>query len=129
METLEERKERIKKEILKNRDENLLKRFKDMEPFKNEDCVPELPIINDEDIRKEITDIFIKCGAIPKKDLIKGKSYIGQCRNASIATWTGEDFVYKRNKFGCVFDEHINHFEIEGFDDGSDVFIPIKENT
>lgn len=129
METLEERKERLKKEILKNRAENLIERFKEMKPFENEVYVPEFPIVNDEDIRKEITDIFIKCGAIPKKDLIEGKSYIGHCRNASIAIWTGEDFVYKRNKFGYIFDEHINHFEIEGFDDGSDVFIPIKENA
>lgn len=60
---------------------------------------------------------------IPKSELISGNVYRGICRNASVANWTGLYFVYKRNKFGYVYEEKINHYED---DDGYDVFVPIK---
>ena len=60
---------------------------------------------------------------IPKKDLVVGKTYGGECRNADTAVWNGKVFTYKRYKFGDVFDEDINHFED---DDGYDVFVPFE---
>lgn len=63
-------------------------------------------------------------GIIPKKDLKKGRYYLGDCRNASVAFWNGHEFVYMRNKFGYKFPEDINHLED---DDGFDLFIPLKE--
>lgn len=64
-----------------------------------------------------------KVKAIPKSELVKGEIYQGECRNSEDARWNGKKFVYKRCKFGDVFDEEINHFED---DDGYDVFIPMK---
>lgn len=61
---------------------------------------------------------------IPKSELVVGQEYPGYCRNASRATWDGKRFHYTRNKFGCEFEEKINHYED---DNGMDVFVPIKE--
>lgn len=63
------------------------------------------------------------CHPIPKKDLVVGQTYMGECRNASEAKWIGECFVYDRYKWGHTFPENINHYED---DDGYDVFVPIK---
>ena len=60
---------------------------------------------------------------IPKKELEPDTEYEGICRNAGAAVWDGEEFVYKRYKFGSWFDEKINHFED---DEGYDVFVPMK---
>lgn len=60
---------------------------------------------------------------IPKSELEVGKTYRGNCRNTSKATWLGSEFVYKRYKFGDVFDETINHYED---DDCYDLFVPIE---
>ena len=62
------------------------------------------------------------CQAIPKKDLVVGETYQGECRNTSEAEWTGDHFVYRRYKWGNTFLEDINHYED---DDGYDVFVPI----
>ncbi|MCK9446533.1 hypothetical protein M0Q50_06645 [bacterium] len=69
---------------------------------------------------------LIEAGAITKKNLVNGKSYIGKCRNAEIAIWNELEntFIYKRYKFDIEYDEKINHFED---DDGFDLFIPIQE--
>lgn len=64
-----------------------------------------------------------KVRAIPKNELEVGAIYQGYCRNAEDARWNGKKFVYKRCKFGDVFDEEINHYED---DDGYDVFVPMK---
>ena len=77
-----------------------------------------------EDYEKYVIKNFIRCGAIAKKDLIIGKTYIGSCRNTEEATWLGEYFEYNRTKFGTVFKEKINHFED---DNGFDLFVPLKE--
>ncbi len=61
---------------------------------------------------------------IPKSELVVGQTYMGHCRNASKAVWDGKQFIYKRYKFGDIFDEPINHFED---DDGYDVFVPMKK--
>ena len=61
-------------------------------------------------------------GAIPKRALIVGRWYKGECRNADKALWLGERFEYDRYKFGSWFKEKINHYED---DDGYDLFIPL----
>lgn len=68
---------------------------------------------------------YYKTGAIRKKNLIDGKTYIGLCRNATTAKWGAEKntFTYIRTKFNLTFPEEINHFSD---DDGYDLFIPIK---
>lgn len=84
-----------------------------------------VPIMrNKEDYEKYVVKNFIRCGAIPKKDLVIGKTYIGSCRNAGEAVWLGEQFEYDRYKFGCTFKEKINHFED---DNGYDLFVPLHE--
>jgi hypothetical protein len=89
-----------------------------------EDYVPSVPIMRSkEDYDKYVVTNFIRCGAIPKKDLIVGKTYIGHCRNAGEAVWLGDKFEYDRYKFGCTFKETINHFED---DNGFDLFVPLK---
>ena len=56
--------------------------------------------------------------AIKKEDLVVGAYYQGRCRNASIARWDGEVFLYWRSKFGNVFLEEIHcpeddpHFDV-----------------
>jgi hypothetical protein len=110
-------------EINKKRIECIKKRLSEMKPFT--DYIPSVPKMETpEDYQEYVVKNFIRCGAIPKKDLIVGKTYLGACRNASKATWTGKVFVYKRRKFNWEYDEEINHFED---DDGYDLFVPIKE--
>lgn len=111
--TQEERENHIAKTI---------KWMEEMKPF-TEEFIPEPPILDKEMYDKYVIPNFIRCGAIPKDKLIIGKTYIGNCRNASEAVWNGKVFTYKRTKFGCTYDEDINHFQD---DDGYDVFVPIK---
>ena len=77
-------------------------------------------------IDKEQLALAFDRGMVKKSDLKNGSSYIGICRNSSVAKWSSKDdcFYYIRNKFGNFFIERINHPED---DDGYDLFIPIKE--
>ena len=110
--------ERIKYE----RYEQLKKYLQEMEPFT--DYVPSVPKMKTtEDYEEYVVKNYIRCGAIPKKDLIIGQTYLGDCRNASEATWNGKVFIYKRRKFNLEYEEEINHFED---DDGYDLFVPLK---
>ena len=88
-----------------------------------EDGIIDVPITDPETYKNIVIPNFIRCGAIPKAQLEVGKTYIGSCRNAREAIWKGDHFTYKRYKFGCTFDEDINHFED---DNGYDLFVPIK---
>lgn len=109
-------------QIKKERYERVKKYLQEMQPFI--DWVPTVPKMQSkEDYEEYVIKNYIRCGAIPKKDLIIGKTYIGDCRNASEATWNGKVFVYKRTKFNFTYDEEINHFED---DNGYDLFIPLK---
>jgi hypothetical protein len=69
-------------------------------------------------------------GMIAKKDLKDGVTYTGTCRNSDEATWLAaqNEFVYKRSKFGSVFDDYIEHPED---DKGYDIFVPtgVKDET
>ena len=115
---------KIKYEKLKNKiKKERVDEFKTMKPFKNLDDIPSIPHVDEKTYKGIIIPNLVRCGAIPKKNLIIGKTYIGECRNASEAIWNGYTFVYKRHKFGDTFDEEINHFED---DDGYDLFVPIK---
>lgn len=48
---------------------------------------------------------------IEKKHLRKGAYYVGTCRNARIARWDGEKFIYWRLKWGARFVETLKHRE------------------
>jgi hypothetical protein len=67
-----------------------------------------------------------ECGLLSVKNLEDGKYYAGYCRNAVVAVWDAprNRFIYMRYKFGDTFAESIAPVE---FDDGSDIFVPVKE--
>lgn len=115
----------MNKETLKNEHYEKVKQYlQNMKPFK-EDSYVSVPIMNTpEDYQEFVVKNFIRCGAIPKSKLVKGKKYKGSCRNAGEAIWMGDHFIYRRHKFGSEFDEKINHFED---DNGYDLFVPIFE--
>ena len=105
--------------------ENIKKSWDNLKPFRCLINIPTLYVVKD--IPWEyFVQRLIECGAIPKKNLIDGKKYIGDCRNAHIATWNEEKqvFTYRRRKFGYEYDEDINHFED---DNGYDLFVPVWE--
>ena len=99
------------------------KMFNELKPFTDIDSIPYIPAVGKEMYDKVIIPNLIRCGAIPKENLIVGETYIGSCRNASEAVWDGEEFEYQRYKYGLVFPEKINHFQD---DNGSDLFVPIS---
>lgn len=113
----------VKKQVKDKQKQNIIKGFNNMEPFKDIYDIPSIPKIDEQTYKNVIVPNLIRCGAIPKTDLVVGKTYIGDCRNATEAVWNGNTFTYKRYKFGIYFDEDINHFED---DDGYDLFVPIK---
>jgi hypothetical protein len=118
--------QKIKDKIQKEKEErynNTLEYWKNRKPFKNEDDIPSVPIVKKEDYDNIIIPNIIRCGGIPKEELVAGETYIGDCRNASEAVWNGERFTYMRTKFGTTYPEDINHFQD---DDGFDLFVPIK---
>ena len=121
---LQEIKDKIKYDR-EHRTERIIERMKTMKPFDDE-YIPEPPVIDKETYEQYVIPNFIRCGAIPKKDLIKGKRYYGNCRNASEAVWLGNKFEYMRYKFGETFPETIKHFEDEDYT-GTDLFVPIRE--
>lgn len=103
--------------------EDIIELWKTRKPFADYDDIPDIPVVSKEDYDNIIIPNIIRCGGIPKSELVIGKTYIGGSRNASEAIWNGKTFTYKRHKFGYTFLEDINHFED---DDGYDLFIPIK---
>lgn len=99
------------------------KYFSELKPWKSGDYIPSPPKTTPEVYQEVVIPGLIRFGAIPKKDLIPGKTYLGECRNAEEAVWNGSVFIYQRYKFGDVFPEEINHFED---DNGYDLFVPVK---
>ena len=55
------------------------------------------------------------------KDLHPGTCYVGHCRNASLAYWSGRKFYYLRTMFEDTFVEEIEHPEKDRL---FDVFYP-----
>lgn len=115
----------LKNKIRKQQEKDEIKRFKTMKPFETENDIPNIPIVSDKVYKEVIIPNLIRCGAIPKKDLIIGKTYIGDTRNASEATWDGEKFIYKRYKWGMYFDDDVKHFEDDD-EYHNALFVPIK---
>lgn len=93
-------------------------------PFVHSYDVPMLPVVDPKEWKEFYVPILIERGAIPKDKLTIGKKYYGECRNANVAIWLGNEFEYQRYKFGYTFPEKINHFED---DNGYDLFVPIRE--
>ena len=92
--------------------------------FETPDQIPELPCVEkDETWKTYYVPKLIEAGAIPKKDLIIGKEYLGSCRNSERAIWNGKCFEYERYKWGTTYIDEINHFED---DDGYDLYVPIR---
>ena len=124
--------EEISKIIQKRKEENIPEKrkhriidyFNNIRPFNNIDNIPDIPIIDEETYNNVIIPNLIRCGAIPKDKLVKGKAYIGTCRNTTEAIWLGDKFEYIRYKFGYTYPEKINHFQDA---DDCDVFVPLKE--
>ena len=121
MET-QEVKDKLKKEK-EERYNTVLNYWKERKPFRDEDDIPPIPIVLPKDYEEIIVPNIIRCGGIPKDKLIVGKTYIGDCRNATEAVWDGEKFTYMRTKLGSTYPETINHFQD---DDGYDLFVPLK---
>lgn len=103
---------------------NIIERYTTMEPFKSENDIPDIPQVDKTIYDSVIIPNLIRCGAIPKKDLEIGATYIGDTRNASEAVWNGKEFVYKRYKWGSWFEDTANHFED---DNGYALFVPLKK--
>ena len=118
----------INEEEREKRIQGVIKRFQEMMPFDGDkNKIPVLPALDKERYEKYIVPNLIRCGAIPKENLIVGHTYLGDCRNASKAIWKENGrFEYMRTKFGCTYPEEINHFQD---DDGYDLFTPIKDIT
>lgn len=98
--------------------------FEDLTVFKTINDIPDLPILSKTEYNEIVVPNLIRCGAIPKKDLVVDNEYLGKCRNSKKAVWKGDHFEYLRSEFGCSYIEKVNHFED---DNGYDLFIPIKK--
>jgi len=108
-------------DLIKIEKERLTKQaWIDLKSFKNIFDVPQLPIPLTEFHNKKL----IECGAIPKKDLIKGQKYLGRFRVTDTAIWNGEVFEYENYNFGQKYIEECNHFED---DNGLALFVPLKK--
>ena len=118
------------KEKLKYEKETRLNRtiewLQTMKPFANDDCIPEPPVLGKELYWRYVIPNFIRCGAIPKDELIVGETYVGSCRNANEAVWLGDHFEYERIKFGYKHTAKIKHFMDDDFT-GIDVFVPLRK--
>jgi len=75
-------------------------------------------------ITPEALDTAYSLGLIHKDDLEVGKTYLGYCRNAKEAVWTGSVFNYERTKFDHKFREDI---ECPEDDTGFDIFVAVAE--
>lgn len=104
--------------------EHIIEYWKTLEPFKDEDDIPDIPVVSQEIYHEYIIPNIIRCGGIPKYQLKPHTVYIGSSRSTTEAEWNGEKFIYTRHKLSGIYTEIINHFED---DDGYDLFIPIKE--
>ena len=113
---------------ISHKDEEIIKKVKEMRPFSDINSIPSVPITDSIDVYREyVIPNYIRCGAIPKKDLKDGCTYYGDCRNAEVAVWNASEnvFYYKRHKFGYSYDETIRHFEDDDEQDKKDLFVPL----
>ena len=76
---------------------------------------------------REFTDEFLEekgLSILKVDELEKGKFYFGECRNSSIAMWSGDRFYYIRSKFGDEYVEGIEHVDLEK-NVYTDSFVPV----
>ena len=109
-----------------HRVERITSMLNNLKPFKCVDDIPDIPIVPKDIYKDIIIPNIIRCGGIPKAQLKPHTRYLGNCRNATEAEWTGERFLYCRHKFGTEFIDDVDHFE-DGAETEADVFVPIKE--
>lgn len=98
-----------------------------MRNFNNIDKFDEYSILGihlPKPITDELYNELYSKGILRKEELKINSYYLGQCRNADVAMWTGVDFIYMRYKFKSYYVDKINHLSD---DDGYDLFIPLKE--
>jgi hypothetical protein len=98
-------------------------KWEDLPKFVHPEDVPELPLVNKQEWDDFYIPKLIEAGAIPKKELEVGEYYAGKHRRARAAKWTGQHFIYNRDKFNIVYQDRCNHFED---DDGKALFVPIR---
>jgi len=127
----EEFKKIIDEKILKDREERdkrLRELWDKLPKFKDPSDVPAIPRVPAEEYKSYYVPKIIAAGGIPKKDLVDGKCYIGEHRNATVAKWNEgrNKFEYWRHKFNDVYTDVCNHFED---DDGYALFVPIRIAT
>lgn len=103
---------------------NITKYWESMKPWDNPNHIPNISITDSKTYHEVIIPNIIRCGGISKSKLVSGATYIGSCRNSSIAMWDGKHFKYLRYKLGSVQTDTVNHFEDET---ECDVFVPLKE--
>jgi len=100
-------------------------KWAEMKPWKTIFDIPQLPVVDEKEWQEFFVPHIIRCGGIPKKDLIDGATYRGRTRNANVAMWDmkNEKFIHYRSKWGQRYRDTVNHFED---DDGFALFVPIK---
>ncbi|MBO5005014.1 MAG: hypothetical protein J6D03_07230 [Clostridia bacterium] len=101
----------------------LVEYWENMQPWLDEDSIPDIPKVDKYVYDNHILPSIIRCGGIPKCKLSVGTVYRGSCRNSDKAIWDGNQFIYVRYKFNTRYIDKINHFED---DNGYDLFIPLS---
>jgi len=112
----------------KKAQENHIKGWNNLKPFKEIWEVPKLPMVDEKEWKEFYVPKLIAAGAMPKIDLVHNQYYIGKHRNATVAQWNKhtQKFDYNRRKFEYTFPEEIEHFEDHST---FDLFVPIKLGT
>ena len=107
-----------------NRKKAIMDYWDNLKKFETEHDVPAIPRVDEKEYNEFYVPRLIAAGAIPKADLVDGKFYFGEYRNANVGKWIAEKNVFEhwRYKFGFRLDT-CNHFED---DNGYALFVPIR---
>jgi len=130
-ENLEQKKERLKKEIKEKAQADFKKRkialreyWDNLKPFNKADDVPTLPRVETDEWQEFYVPKLIHAGAVPKDMLVDGVWYYGEYRNSNFGKWdaVNQKFGLWRHKFGWMWDT-CNHFQD---DNGYALFVPLR---
>ncbi len=113
------------------RDTQIIMHYRVSDPWdlKRPNTWPEVPALWDHSrYVSELVPEILRLGGIQKDKLELAETYLGVCRNAGRAVWTGEGFMYTRYKFGSTYTETIPHFQDDP-GDWSDVFLPVMRDN
>jgi hypothetical protein len=130
-ENLEQKKERLKREIKEKAQVDFEKRkivireyWDNLKPFNEAHEVPRLPRVEADEWQEFYVPKLIHAGAIPKDRLADGVWYYGDYRNSNFGKWdaTKQEFGLWRYKFGFTWDT-CNHFQD---DNGYALFVPLR---